>query len=344
MSDDLFRDERDLRSADGLAIRNATLDYLDLDKVAQHVSDTMRRGRYPENTAAEPVAYLLKRAAARQIGDEIYPTVAGILCFGRDPQASIPDAVVDIGHYRGVEPISNQLFHLEKGVAGTIFEQLQRMEEYLWRNTHHGMALDDNSFQRTELHEYPRAVIRELGVNTLVHRAYDMVGSSVRVLLFRDRIQWDSPGGLPPGVTVQNLLKTQRARNPILVKILFDAGYVEAFGQGLDTVMHALRQEGMEEPIFEDIGTAFIVTVHGRKADAFYNTNLYAHLPESQQRIMNFIRTRSEVAPRDLYELFGKDRTERSIQRDVDKLIDANLLEATGEGRARRFRLYIKPA
>lgn len=340
--DDIFLDERHLRSADSLAFRSVGLDVLDTDRVARHIQEALKRGRYPEGWPTDSVSYLLQRGCAVQVEDTIYPTVAGVLCFGREPQALLPDAVVDIGHYRGTLSVSDQLFHLEKDVSGTIFDQLQRIETYLWTNTHHGMTLDDDSFQRIELHEYPRAVIRELAVNALSHRDYHLTGSSIRIMLFRDRIQWDSPGGLPPGVTVENILRQQKSRNRILVKVLYEAGYVEAFGQGLDTVVKVLREEGMDEPRFEDVGAAFMVTVYGRKADDFHNASLYAHLPESQQRIMNYLRDRQEAAPSELYDLFGAERTTGSVQRDLDRLVEGQFVVASGAGKARRYHLATK--
>jgi len=58
------------------------------------------------------------------------------------------------------------------------------------------------------VHEYPAAVIRELIVNLLAHRDYTNGLSAARVQLFGNRIEWVSPGGLPPGVTVENILSS----------------------------------------------------------------------------------------------------------------------------------------
>ncbi len=74
----------------------------------------------------------------------MYPTLAGILCFGRDPQQLFPNAVVDLGHYRGSEPLSIDVVHLEKNIGGSIFEQIDWVENYLWRNTRHGMTLSNS--------------------------------------------------------------------------------------------------------------------------------------------------------------------------------------------------------
>lgn len=101
--------------------------------------------------------------------------------------------MVDIGHYRHIDATSYDVVHLEKDIGGTIFDQLQRVETYLWTNTHHGMTITD-SVQRVEVHEYPRVVIRELCVNMLAHRDYTNYQSAARGQLFRYRVEWSSPG------------------------------------------------------------------------------------------------------------------------------------------------------
>src|SRR5687767_12159199 len=247
-------------SVDTLPVEGADLQKLDLDRVATHIGQAQGRGRYTGPT--DPIEYLKLRKCLVPFEGEDRATLAGILCFGRAPQEIFPHAVVDIGHYRGNESVSYDVVHLEKGIGGTIIDQLRRVEEYLWRNTHHGMALSDRGLERIELHEYPLAAIRELVVNMLVHRDYTIVGSAARVALYLRRIEWISPGGLPPGVTIDNLLEAQTARNPGLLTILYEAGLVEAFGQGLDTVVAVLRAEDMQPPTFRDVGSAFIVTVY----------------------------------------------------------------------------------
>ena len=334
-----FYEQREPRSVDSLPVRAASMADLDIERVQTHITSALERGRFPDESPRDVTGYLAWRGCTVKVGDTLHPTVAGLLCFGRNPQQFIRPAVVDIGHYRGVDAISDELFHLEKGISGTIFDQLTRMEEYLWRNTHHGMRTADDSFQRVELHEYPRAVMRELCVNSLAHRDYSLQGTTVRVMLFRNRTEWYTPGGLPPGVTVGSILTQHVARNPVIVKVLYEAGYVEEFGQGVRTVVKVLEREGMTAPEFLDVGAAFIVTVFGRKPDAFANASLYAHLPDSQQRIMNYIRERVEVSPRDLFDTMGGDRARRSIQRDLDALVEGQLLTAIGSTKARRYRL-----
>ena len=325
-----------LRSIDGVPLAGTSLDLLDMRLVERHISRASQSGRLrgPE----DPHAYLLARQCLIETAEGTQATLAGVLCFGRDTQQTFPRAVIDLGHYRGTEPLSFDVAHLEKDIGGTIFDQLARVESYLWTNIHHGMTLADRGFQRVEVHEYPRAVIRELCVNMVAHRDYTNFRSAARVQMFRNRIEWVSPGGLPPGVTVENILNEQAARNAHTLAILYEAGFVEAFGQGLNTVVHVLEHEDMAAPQFHDTGASFIVTVYGRPLDIFYGGSTYDALNESQRRILSLLRAHGALTPRDLSAHF-RNRARRSIQRDLSGLIEAGLIAASGEGRALRYIL-----
>lgn len=322
------------RSADSLPIKAVTPDILDRERVAAHITQAVARGRY--NGPTDPDTYLYQKQCLVAVGDGIYPTLAGLLCFGRAPQAVVPAATVDLGHYRGSDPVSYDVRHLEKGIGGTIVEQLARVEMYLWNNIHHGMTVADDSFQRVEVHEYPQIVIRELCVNMLAHRDYVQSQAAARVMLLRDRIEWISPGGLPPGITIENLLDEQAPRNPIILSVMYEAGYMEGFGQGLDTVVTVLRNEGMQLPIFRDTGASFIATVYGRPEQRSSGPQQIMLTP-AQRQILSFVRSQGEATPMQIRQLLAK-RSPRSIQRDIRGLVDAGLLDAIGEGRATVYR------
>ncbi len=336
MSDYPFLDPPQMRSADSLPVRLTSASMIDLDKVAAHIANAAQRGRY--QGPSDPNEYLLQKRCLVDVGGETYPTLAGILCFGRDPQAIFPNAVVDLGHYGGTQPVSYDVVHLEKNIGGTIFDQIERVESYLSRNTRHGMTLADTGSRRIELHEYPQAVIRELNVNMLAHRDYTVVGSASRVQLFRNRIEWSSPGGLPTGVTEANLLSMQTARNSVLLSILYEAGYVEAYGMGLDTVVAVLQEEGLAAPLFQDlVGAAFIVTVFGRPLEN-RDSAPYVDLTDAQRRILRVINARVEVTLTDIRDALP-ERSKRTLQDDITRLIDLGVLERYGQTKATRYRL-----
>ncbi|GAC1543969.1 MAG: hypothetical protein NVS2B7_17990 [Herpetosiphon sp.] len=325
------------QSVDALPVEEAGIDALDMDKVATHIAQAQVRGRY--EGPSDPMEYLHYRKCVAIHDEKLRATLAGILCFGHTPQQIFPHAVVDIGHYRGNESVSFEVIHLEKGIGGTIFDQLHRVEEYLMRNTHHGMGLSERSLERLELHEYPPAVIRELVVNLLAHRDYTLVGSAARVALFQRRIEWISPGGLPPGVTIANLLEAQASRNPGMLRILYEAGLVEAFGQGLDTVVTVLQAEDLQPPTFRDIGAAFIVTVFGRIMDRDTQPGFALNLTVPQRKIVQMLQQRGELMISDIAAAIP-DRSRRMLQDDMRLLVESQIVDRFGQTRAIRYRLH----
>ena len=58
---------------------------------------------------------------------------------------------------------------------------------------------------RKKIEKIPEAAFREAIANALIHRVWD-VDSQIRVLMFDDRIEIISPGGLPSGITVDEYL------------------------------------------------------------------------------------------------------------------------------------------
>ena len=317
-------------------IQEATIADLDLDLVTRHVQAARERGRY--EGSPDPLDYLRHRFCLIDVDGQEHATLAGMICFGKQPQAFFPHAVVDLGHYLGTAPVTFEVLNLQKDLGGTIFDQVSRVETYLWANTKHGMTFSNNTegLQRVEVHEYPRIVIRELILNMLAHRDY-LRSTACRIMLLRNRIEWISPGGLLPGMTLENIIHLQEARNPAIMRILYESGYVEAFGQGLDSVIKALDEEGLAPAQFEDAGTAFIVRVAGRHPEVFQE--IAQALSEREKQIVDYIATSIEdgVSMRDLETAFHDQFSRRTLQREIEHLVTKQIIEPQGTGRWTRY-------
>jgi predicted HTH transcriptional regulator len=51
------------------------------------------------------------------------------------------------------------------------------------------------NFRRREVTEYPFVAIREAICNAVCHRYYRIEGAAIRISIFDDRIEVNSPGG-----------------------------------------------------------------------------------------------------------------------------------------------------
>jgi len=320
-------------ATDSLPLAGIRLDDLDVGRIEAHMQEALRRGRYHDQP--DPLHYLMLRHGAVHVPDQRdpVPTLAGMLMFGRALHQVIPYATVDIGHFLGTMALSTEVVHIEKQMAGTLPEQIDKAERYLWTNTHHGFRLGDGA-QRIEEHEYPRSVIRELTVNALAHRDYT-IGQVTRMSLFRDRIEWDSPGRLPEGVTVETIRQMQKPRNPSLLLLLYDVGYVESFGMGWDTVFQTLHDEELPNPRLQETPTSFVVTVYGRPRGGF-NESLPLDLSEPQVQIYELIVNRGSMTRSDI-EAAVSERSLRSVQRDLQVLVERGFVITSGATRSLRY-------
>ena len=114
---------------------------------------------------------------------------------------------------------------------------------------------------RVEKAHYSDKVFRELLVNAVVHRNYSIIGSQIRVFMFSDRIVFISPGRLPNTVSIEKLaVGTSFSRNPLLVRLMENLGYMDKLGRGLPMVCQEAKRLG-KSVLFEDSGEEFRVTL-----------------------------------------------------------------------------------
>lgn len=117
--------------------------------------------------------------------------------------------------------------------------------------------------QHEEVWEYPLPAIREIVINAIVHRDYRCASDTV-VKIFDDRIEFYNPGKLPPGISLRNLLDNNYVSNPRnkqIATVFKEAGIIEKYGSGIRRIRDAFAILGSPEPIFEEIGEGFRVTI-----------------------------------------------------------------------------------
>ena len=180
---------------------------------------------------------------------------------------------------------------------------------------------------RKKMEKIPEAAFREAIANALIHRAWD-VESQIRVLMFDDRIEVISPGGLPCGITGEEYLsgKLSVLRNRNLANVFYRLGFVEIFGTGI-TRIKQLYEEGLIKPDFEISENAIKIVL------PIFEKNL--NLTEDERKIYKILsktmlKSISEVAP---YVSFGKSKTTQILKDMVEK----GLVVVEGKGRGTKY-------
>ena len=108
-----------------------------------------------------------------------------------------------------------------------------------------------------DVYAYNERAVREAVLNAVCHRNYQLPGS-VFVRQYNDRIEFESPGGFPSGITVDNILDRQSARNRRLAEIVARCGLVERSGQGMNLIFEESIKEAKELPDFAGTDAHFV--------------------------------------------------------------------------------------
>lgn len=319
-------------------VPGARLSDLNLNAVRAHIDDAVKRRGYLGPVDAE--AYLIEHGClARDEGGTLAPSLAGIVAFAREPHHWVSVCGIDVAEFSGTRPSTNDLV-FSRQIRGDLFSIIDRTVDLLWARTEHRTRIEGT--ERIEEHAYPLEVLRELTVNTVVHRDWSYAGSYIRIQIFPDRIEWISPGGFagripPTGVTLEVLLNAQVSRNPSIAQILYHAGRVESFGMGIDTVLNALQDLGAQQPEVYDNGDIFRFRVWGRRLAESDGVARAPALTQRQRRIVAEVTAREVCTTAELQAILGEN--ERSIQRDLRDLTRAGVLIAEGATSKRRYRL-----
>ncbi|MCU0485033.1 MAG: putative DNA binding domain-containing protein [Anaerolineales bacterium] len=287
---------------------------------------------------------LLRRGCLIQVDGELRPTYAGLLLFGRFPQRWLPNATLLAARFAG-ESFTDQFIKQE--ISGSLVQQLRQAETFLRDQLRSvvrmlGLAHD-------EVLEYPFEAVRELLVNAVAHRDYNVQGDNIHLNIFSDRLEIQSPGVLPGPVNLSNLLQARFSRNAVITQVLSDLGYVERLGYGLDRVVEVLRQQHMRLPKFEEFAGTFRVTLFndlpaGSKAAALFDLSAYAELGLNprQQAALVFLARSKRITNREYQDLCPDVHAE-TLRRDLAALVELGLLIKVGDKRATYYILKHVP-
>jgi predicted HTH transcriptional regulator len=247
------------------------------------------------------------------------PTVGGVLLFGQDRQKVFPEAYLRAGCFAGTDramilDTADIRAHLPLAVDEALL--------FIKRNTRRALAIQ--GARHTEAWEYPLVALREAVINALVHADYAQRGSPLRLAIFDDRIELDNPGGLPPGLTLDDIRRgVSKLRNRVIGRVFHELGLIEQWGSGVQRMTSACREAGLPDPLLEEIGTGFRVTF-GRRETSKQETD------PIDQAILDFLERQQGASTSQVAAHIH--RTPRAVRDRLNRLVDLGLAAVIGSG------------
>ena len=247
----------------------STLESLDRRRLTDYFGVVLAGEAPPEGDDRAWVGLLRNLELLTLASGTLTATVDGMLLFGTDPRRRMHQAGIHALSFPGDDmdyatredrthggPMTPRL-----ASDGAVMESglVERALEFVRRNTLPTARLENGRVFRGW--EYPEAVVREAVVNALVHRDYSIAGSDIELLIFSNRMEIRSPGGLPNTVTPEAMRRGMRyARDQVLVNVMRDYGYVDGRGMGVSKkIVPGMRKHNGTEPELIEEGERFTV-------------------------------------------------------------------------------------
>jgi ATP-dependent DNA helicase RecG len=318
---------------EGEVVPGASKDDFSREMIEEYLAKRAERTKRPYNGKVDD---LLQEIGA--ITPDGKPTVAGILMFSEYPQQWIPQSSVVFAKFVGVTPRG------DSGLAGytrreELTGSLPRLIEAAWNIIWSEMAVSAvvKGLEREEQTEYPQFAVREAIVNAVCHRDYRLRGRRIELRMYSDRLEVISPGGLPGFITIENIKDEHFSRNPRIVSGLFQWGFIEELGLGIDRMIEVMEQAGHQPPNFDARPYSFAVTLNNerekpKQPDWMRNTNF------RQAKALQYIRDNGSITNRE-YRQICEGISAETLRLDLVDMVDKGILMKVGSKKGTHYIL-----
>jgi ATP-dependent DNA helicase RecG len=251
-----------------LAMRRGSVSVVNLlTETPFELLDTSTWREYAANRRlTRPIGEAMRHLGlAREENGKLCATRAAVLLFAEEPSGLLDSKVaIRIFHYRGesVERAVNpNLVRPPVTVSGPLLTQIRLARDVVLNELASGVQVGALGFEIAQ--RYPVRVIQEAITNAVIHRDYH-TNADIHVRIFSDRIEIESPGGLPGGVTTANVgVIGSRPRNRALVDHLREFPQPPNLdaGEGVPMMRRTMFQSDLYPPVFVNRDAGGVETV-----------------------------------------------------------------------------------
>ncbi|MDR0602955.1 MAG: putative DNA binding domain-containing protein [Bacteroidales bacterium] len=304
----------------------ATFADIDEKSVKEYLVISKEKGRLPnfDSLTTEDIFEKLHIAENGQLKR------AAIILFGKDPCHFYSNVFVKIGRFAKDDADLRYQDVEEGNIIMLLRNVLERLDQkYLIKQiTFEGMY-------RIEKSEYPVPALREMLLNSMVHRSY--MGSFSQMRVYDDKINLWNEGGLPDGITLETLKRPHKSkpRNLLIADVCFKGGLIDAWGRGTISIIDSCKEAGLPEPELIEEDGGFMVTLF---KDRFSEEHLsQMGLNERQIKAVLYVKEKGEITTSVYTKLNAV--AERTARNDLNNLSDKQTLKRVGKTNLAKYIL-----
>jgi ATP-dependent DNA helicase RecG len=231
------------KSWEDMPCYGTTIEDIDPEAIKFFLKKGIREGRMPQDAENSTPKDVISNLG---LMDDGVPCNGALLLFGKHPQRRFVTSSFKIGRFGS----TNYDLLSQEIVDGNLIQMPDRVmrtlsDKYLIRPIHY------EGLQRVEPLELPEDALREIICNSIVHR--DHQGTWTQMSIYNDHIRLWNEGKLPEDLSIEKLMgkHTSKPRNPKMAEAFYRAGFIEAWGRGIEKIVNGFKADGLTPPTFE---------------------------------------------------------------------------------------------
>ena len=190
---------------------------------------------------------------------------------------------------------------------------------------------------RVETYPYPKEAIREAVLNAISHKNYATL-VPIQIRVYDNKIMIANDCVFPEDWTIDDLMGTHKSRpyNPLIANTFFRAGFIEAWGRGIQKIKDSCISAGNAIPEYNLKKEDIIVTFQGLP-DATPQTTPQSpqttpQLKETDIQIIKIIKIKPSISQRKIAEMTGVSYD--TIRYHMENLKKQGIITRKGNGRS----------
>lgn len=314
-------------SWDKLPARDARVEDLDRDKIRKFIARANETGRRKIPGDEKPLQVLDKMELLK----DGKPTWAAFLLFRGEEKRFHTQSALHCGRFKEETVVID-----DRMIEETLIEQIDEAMDFIRKNINVKFVMTGKP-ERDQVWDYPLDALREALINAVCHRDYTMP-SNAEVRIYDDELTIWNPGGLPLGLTIEDLYKPHRSilRNKGVGAVFYDMGLIEQWGSGIGKMRGLCEKAELPAPMFEELQNGFQVTFRKDVYTEEYLRTL--GLNDRQLKAVMAVKERGKISNQEYQDSLSVSK--RTASNDLKELVEKDVLEKIGtRGRGTLYKL-----
>ena len=176
----------------------------------------------------------------------------------------------------------------DRMMNGNLFQTVEETMRFLLSQIKVAYEITGKTTQRTEIFEYPLPALREIVLNTIIHRDYTSP-MDVQIKVFDQKITFFSPGELYGKQTIEALRTDDYqayTRNKLIAEAFYLTGDIEKYGTGYTRIRSEIASYPTMKFEFEEKPSAWLVTISYEEQKTDGNSELATELATNLSQLV----------------------------------------------------------